>query len=586
MTQQQDKEIGMFEYRIEQCGLEKKIQSYNEPAKRYRKELLRTNSRMRHEAKKIVDFIVRREVVKNILENDILELAKWVTDPSFFEDVHRVAYDFVDKGIDVIPDSWKQADTYRAKYSDDATIVLHLLPRGLGKTNNLCIVRCLHEIIKDPYAKWLMIHSREEKAIANLHSLKSMMMNPYLAIVFPQLFADSKKKYIDRGGRITSKKINISTQLLKEDYDASDFRKEATISVGSLKSDFIGMHVEGIFGDDLVTLETSKNEDQREKLAQFFNSLGGLREYRKDGKKFMIYLVGTEYYDNSLYHDIYERDNVTFLRMPCDWWVGDRHYRLAERFTDEYLSQQKSILKSLYDSQMRMLPIPLEDDNLDIRFNKDRDVIDLTREELEYMKACSVIVTACDPAYSKRNKRQGDGKSRATITSSLYYEGVWYVFDCWQSFGEDNDSWTDIVYDKLVNNQADCFVQDAHGTQIGLFESMVNVFEKNKLSLRTFPVTAKLTAGAGKIEIANGILSEMFTREEVKIVNTDSCNLVMRELTRESSGLDIIDTLAYTFMSIHPEIELPIALARKKGRQRNKKISFLGRNKFITGRTA
>lgn len=583
MSQQQDKEIGRFERRVAECDLEPRIQALKEPAERYREDLLQNNARMRNESQRVVDFIVRREVVKTILEDDIYELAKWATDPDFFEKVHRISYDFVDKGFDVIPEEWKAADTYRAKWEKGATIVLHLLPRGLGKTNNLCVVRCLHEIIKDPYAKWLMIHSREEKAMANLHSLKSMMMNPDLAIVWPHLFADSKKQYIDRGGRITNKKINISTQLLKETYDASDFRKEATVSVGSLKSDFIGMHVEGIFGDDLVTLETSKDEAQRAKLAQFFNSLGGLREYRKDGKPFMIYLVGTEYYDSSLYHDIYEREGVTCLRMPCDWWEGDNHYRLASRFTDEYLRQQRSILKDLYDSQMRMKPIPLDGGELDINFDSSRDVVKLSPREIELMRGRGLVVTTGDPAYSRKGKREGDSKSRATITTSIYFNDVWYVIDCWQSLGEGNDSWTQITYNELVKNKADCWVQDAHGTQIGLFDSMEEAFSNAGMNMRCFPITSRLTAGSGKIEVANGILSERFMNEEIKIVKRPSTECVIRELSRQSNGLDIIDTLAYTFMGVDPDIELPLALANKSRRKNMGKISLMPGSYFKTG---
>ena len=98
------------------------------------------------------------------------------------------------------------------KFAPNATIELVMMSRGTGKTTKWTCMRALWLVINYPTYKWLVVHSDKDRAKSLLQSIKEMMMNPYLELVFPDLFTEDARMFRARGGNIlTSEKINIVT---------------------------------------------------------------------------------------------------------------------------------------------------------------------------------------------------------------------------------------------------------------------------------------------------------------------------------------------------------------------------------------
>jgi len=521
----------------------------------------------------VADFYYRREIGK-ILKEDLIWLSKWCFDmagqTSWMEECHRVAHKFFKEGESALPKKYKDAVGQGAffRYVKDAPIRGVEMPRGVGKTFTFSALQALQEVIKDPTKKWLVGHSDKLKAQKNLVSIKNTMTNPYLILIFPELFHDDLQGFKKAGGQVTSEKINIVFNEIDENGDYINYRPEATFTVASPQIDRTGFHVDGIFADDWVTDETSKSEEATDKLYEYYQGLFGLQQL---GQTFLIFITGTEWWENNLYTKLKAEDQyVSWFQMPAKWEDSKgKDRRLSRHHTNKYLDFNKAMMKKNYEPQMLMIPrshdenLNLVSDENDMLFawHGEEDVpsgVPTAMFNKENLKESGCIVSSLDPSYSNKNKSKGTDCSTATlitgvIAGSYNSDKVLYVYDVWQKLGWDLDSMDQSqqalnqMYQTYSNNisqeEIDWTVCDSQGTQKATVQDYFYKLKNNiKPSLQcSFHEKGSLMSTKGKVEKATFVLQEKFNNGQIKI--HWSLKPAIDQIMRRNSGFDVLDVL-------------------------------------------
>lgn len=512
-----------------------------------------------------------------IFKRERMEFFKWMSDPAWVFEVDFAVHDFLTTGK--IEDKWLASSENEQggffKYTPDAIIELVEMSRGAGKTTKWSALRALHLVIQYPKFKWLVASGDKEKAKGLLKSIKEMMSFPGLSLIFPDMFSDDPTIFKSRKGNLlTNEKVDIVTlnEETEEKFASGktnyEFRKEATFMVVSPGIDRTSFHFEGMVFDDLVNKETSASPEKTKELLEFFQSLFAMVQYR-DGWKFRAYGTGTEWWENSLYSILEGWGNVTIFRCPARWKYGMETQRLCRHFTDEFLESQKTLLGEWYDNQMMMKPRPYSGEILDLGFSHDRNVVTMTEDELEELKANNLVLQICDPSYSAKGKTSGDKKSRFTILNAVVTEDKFYLYNGYQSYGKDISGVKATNTEIGKREDIDYFIQDAQGTQMNFFEEQVVQMKKELQYMRHKAHTIRITGG--KQLAANSVLKELFLSGEMVVIKIkDDKNhtrvAMMQEFINQIlglSGLDFVDCAVYMVTDIDRTIDVNIARMRK-----------------------
>jgi len=543
--------------------------------------------------------------LRHIFRTNRFEFYKWISDPKWIFPVDYAVEDFLNSGAlsDVFRSSEYNDQGGYFKYSPEANIELVMMTRGVGKTTKWSAMRALQLTIRYPEYKWLVVSADKERAKSLLSSIKKMMFDtPYLALVFPDMFATNTQLFRARDGNVlTNEKIDVLTfneeteEKLKDGTVNALFRKEATFTICSPGIDRTGWHFEGIIADDLVIDETSKTPEATAKLVRYFRSLFAMKQYR-DGWQFKCYLTGTEWFVQSLYDEIKKMKNSSVFECPGKWLHDGKEVRLTRHFTDKFFEDAKDELGEWYPSQMFMKARSYEGAGLDLNFNVEHNVIEMTHDELDILKAENMVTQICDPSYTRNNKKAGDGKSRFTIMNAVVTDDNFYIYGGYQSFGEDNASIKskNIVVAKKEN--IDFFIQDAQGTQGGLYDEQIVLMKEELPYLKDFKHDRRVLVGTpGKQAVANSVLQDLFLDRQLFVVTIkgdkdEERRKVIQECINQflglSAGLDIVDCTVYMVADIERDFDVRIARINKnkKKYKRKRLLSMSGKaNRYNYG---
>jgi hypothetical protein len=544
--------------------------------------------------------------LRNIFRENRIEFMRWISSPGYFFEIDRSIDTFFKCGY-VSPMVASAAEDDQGgffKWVEDATIELVLVSRGTGKTTKWTCMRALWLVVNYPEYKWLVVHSDKDRAKSLLKSIKDMMINPYLELIFPDLFSDDAAIFKSRKGNIlTNEKINVVTfneeteETLRNGNLNSEFRKEATFTVGSPQIDRTSWHFEGVLFDDLVIDDTSRSPKVTRQLESYFRSLFAMKQYR-DGWKFRCYGTGTEWWQDSLYSIIKGMPNASVFEAPAKWKYKNKDIRLCRFFDDSMLADTKSELGDWFDSQMMMKPRPFENEELDLGFTGERNIVKMSLAELEALKAEHMVAQICDPSYSWRNKTKGDKKSRFTILHAVVSEENFYVYSGWQCYGKDTAGIKDTNRAFAKKEKIDFFIQDAQaGAQSGLFDEQIVLMRDDMPTLRYFKHDRRAIVGQGKMGVANAVLKDLFLTRDLYIVEIENdpdeervkAMKTLKEQLMGVGGLDFVDCMVYMVADIDRSFDVNIARMTKKLKHKDREqqsMSFRNNNNRVFGRLA
>jgi len=567
-----------------------KNQKYKEVKKIYK------NTKKEHMMIFVEEFVYRTEIAK-ILKEDIIWLSKWCFDAegeeSWMEECHKVAWEYLKTGGKHLPHKYRDAQGQGAFfcYDKNASVEGIEMPRGVGKTFTFSALRAVQEFVKKTDGKWLVAHSDKFKAQKNLASIKTTMLNPYLVLIFPEMFHPDLKGFTKAGGQVTTEKINIVFNEIDENGSYKNYRPEATFTVASPQIDRTGYHVDGIFADDLVTDETSRSPEATEKLYQYYRSLWGLRQL---GQPFKIFITGTEWWEGSLYNILKNLGSkVTWFQMPAQWTDSkDNDQRLSRHHQDEYLEEQKVQMRQDYEPQMLMQPRLFDEDlnlvddekSFTFRWVNEQDApleIVPVMFDKERLKQAGCIVSSLDPSYSSKGKVENSDCSKATLITGVIasdYKGdkVLYIYDAWQKMGWDLSSGKEedqalnqmfnVYASNIKNEDVDWTVCDSQGTQKATIQDYFFRLKKHvKRELQcSYHEKGSLMSTKGKKERATFVLQEKFVNGQVKV--HWRLKEVIDQIMRRSSGYDILDVLIQLCLPMNIDWEIAHSMFSNKNR--------------------
>lgn len=539
------------------------------------------------------DFFIKQMTIRKILKEDLIWLMRWMSDPTRIEEVHQTAYDFFRYGPDVLPKEYLDSIDQNGhfQWNANATRELILIPRGVGKTTVFHCGRAIHNIINHPDYKWLMVHSDKKRVLGNLKQTTSFMYNGKLALIFPHIFAENDKEYLSRGSKITQEKANIvriqDADGIKPDFD----RKEDTITLGAPGVSRTGWHFEGALADDLVTKETSYSEEVSTQIMEYVDELEGLEEYHQ-GENFKIWMTGTQWYEKNAYTKMVGRKDTSIFQLPAAWNASKGRMFVSKFLDDEKLERKIRAANMWGESQYLMIPRKFSGANDSIGFDKDRDVIyDTEGKKIEELKETCLHVQVCDPSYATKDKKEGDGKSRFTISHFFCDATTTYLYAGYSSMGESLDAVEALNAEHAERFDTDFFIQDAQGgAQGALFDSTERYIKTFIPWLRSYKISASSVTGTpGKIAVAMEVLSNLFKNSTFKVIVSEEhrqfTDLAVRQLQRRDKGYDIIDTCVYCIAGLDNnqydrENEVNTGVYRRRLKLRKKKKP---QNKLLAG---
>ena len=501
-------------------------------------------------------------IIRDILKDDFYWFIRWATDVNRVEEIHKNIIRFFETGE--LPDNYKYAEHAIFKYSKNANVQIVMMPRGLGKTTIFVGAKAVWKFLKRPTIKILLIHSSDDKVQQNLQVIKSILMSPPLALVFPELFATNVELYRNRGARLTRTKIDIPKITFSKITNDEDFvfRKEATFNTATPNIDTTGLHFNEVFADDVNNFSNSASEKQQQVLYNYITSLSGLEEYTDDNYGFPITITETMWFVPSYTTRlIEERNDVSVFIMPLTWDKDpqkDRQqheHRISKFVTDDFIRRKEQELGQWFLSQMYMVGRPREaelslvgDSNFIFAFSDETEVGDViilpfTRKEAIVN---GFVCVSKDPSYSMNNKTMDDEKSKDTTITTVFYEEKLLVIDEYQQLGGEEDALYNPLLQQCIKNKADACIVDSQGTQQFVSSTFFKKLRKDyKRTIMTIPYTKpKQTTGRTKAERAMSTLATLFTDKLILVHH--SCVRTKKQVMRENQGYDILDCLIMT----------------------------------------
>lgn len=178
---------------------------------------------------------------------------------------------------------------------------LILVYREAGKTLLLTIGAVVHEILKDPNIRILIVSKTCGQAETFLRGIKKRLMEPRLVEIFGEQISYDKWD---------TREINVAGR--------TSAAMESNVTTVGIDGAVVSKHFDMIICDDLVTLDNSRTQTQREKTQQwFYTEL--MPTLEKGGR---ISIIGTRYHWGDLYgHFIRNEYKDKHLIIPA----LDRH---------------------------------------------------------------------------------------------------------------------------------------------------------------------------------------------------------------------------------------------------------------------
>lgn len=526
-----------------------------------------------------IQYLALRESLNFIFERNYILLAKFISDPNWIEESHLEVFKFIETGE--LPEKYKYATEAQGgmfKWEeptgdpDETRVIVIQLPRSYGKTFNYQTVKTISDVMRDPFCKTLVIHGDKVRAIQNLDAVKHQVTNNvWLRILRPDLFLEGKKAYVDRGGKITSNKIDLSFSASLNEFDADSLRKESTWRAASPQMSSEGDHVDYLSVDDIVDRKISQSEVKCEEIRNYWTSLFGLRVL---GRPFTIVLTNTEFGKNTPLKDIRDAAHVIF-KCPAEWYdpQGNR-YQLSLKYTPKYLAEQKRQMKDDFGPQFLMIPRDDETKDKLIDFQnyifscKDEESLHFgnrvtyidgkavnytaTNNKLSWgrydLESRGCRVTIMDPSYS------GDGKNSASskiaIMSGILRDNKLFVLRSYFKKGYNLNSLNDgdVALNQIYNTikeeceewKSDVIIIDSQGQQKAIAQQWFSRLKQEGIDTMGIYHTKRIPA-ADKLTRAREILGSFF--EEGRILVHQSLKDVIAEINRDTEGYDFLDCL-------------------------------------------
>jgi len=506
-------------------------------------------------------YYTRRQLVREVVQSSRWWLARWATDHRVLEEHHRHMYEFFDKDAQALPERIRRNSGSQGillRDDPDARYFMVVAPRGFGKTNSYLGVEAVRDIINWPKNKYLVTSWQVDYAFAVIRMLRGIIFNPAMELIYPELFSTDKETYTLRGGRIKKDEINIIPEPRETDkYDASSsMRKESTFDTSALTSEKTQRHYHGVLYDDLGVRKNTRTAESAEGINNYIDGLAGLREKNigQTTHPFWYKGTGTYWYVPGPIDHMLETKACKFFIMPMTYQHNNKKYRLSKEFTDSEIESRKKEFGRFFKSQCYNEGMSREDIDLDLGFSHDKNVVTLSHDEAQYLWRNSVHLQICDPAYSRKNKKRGDGKSRFTVTEALVTEDTTYYYHVFQSPGEKNKRIRSINLYMAEKFDIDAFIMDAQAAaQHGLAQEVCELLCDEFRKIWTYAhASSPLTDTADKIDVANEILSDRVQEKQVVVAEfpptfpvPNNSKLIASQLAGESPGYDIVDTVVY-----------------------------------------
>jgi len=332
-------------------------------------------------------------------------------------------------------------------------------------------------------------------------------------------------------------------------------RKENHFQVGSVNSEMGGKHFTYFMVDDWHLDKNCNSVEKNNANKKAFYKIFSL----DDRSGYMqMEMVGTEYWDDSLYVDLKKKSNFFYICKPA-YDVDNDIYNFPEVLDEEELAFLKETLPpGEYNSQYQMTAYSRDQElnlveNNDFLFAfKDEQApagiehIDITRAE--FMRHAGII-TSKDPSYSKINKSSRD----ATVTAGVL-NGVTYYIDEFRTTGGRTEEIYQYLKQQVARNKSDVVIVDSQAYQFNTALDFRDWLDRDGLEVQNFIMYKKPKIDTkGKVETAIYFLQGKFP---FQIRVHYSLKHLIAEIRREETTFDFIDTMVQV-ASIRPSfIEL------------------------------
>lgn len=208
---------------------------------------------------------------------------------------------------------------------------LQLAPRGFGKSTVLNITRAIHEVLRNPDVRVLIVSNTQLQAEVFLREVKNHFEhNPLLRAVF--------------GDFVSDQKWDVREVIVRPRRSRA---KESTLSCVGVGGPVVSRHYDLILADDLIDEESARTEGQRDKVqSSFHQSL--MPTLEPHGR---IHVLGTRYHYQDLYGHLIETDYQDCHQVVRA--IGhDGTTPWPEKFTLDWLARRRRAMGTiLFNSQ-------------------------------------------------------------------------------------------------------------------------------------------------------------------------------------------------------------------------------------------
>lgn len=203
---------------------------------------------------------------------------------------------------------------------------LQLAPRGYGKSTVCNIARVVHEVVRDPNIRILIVSNTQLQAEVFLREVKyHFEHNPRLRAVFGDFVSDTKWD---------TREIIVRSR--------TSHAKESTVSCVGVGGPVVSRHYDLIVADDLIDEENSRTEGQRAKVREWFYR-SFLPTLEPHGR---IFVLGTRYHFEDLYGQL-----ISAEYQDCHQVVRaigpDGSTPWPEKFSLEWLEERRRSMGTL-----------------------------------------------------------------------------------------------------------------------------------------------------------------------------------------------------------------------------------------------
>jgi len=214
---------------------------------------------------------------------------------------------------------------------------LILLPRGHLKSSLVTVGYSLYRIVKDPNIRILIVNATHEMAKTFLNQIKNHLRR--------------NRHLIKYYGHLTENADKWSETAITIPLEDSFAKKEPTVTVFGVESNWVSQHYDLILLDDLVCRENIGTKDQIDKVITAYRDIVDLADPGTE-----IIVIGTTWDDSDLYSwirnpenyaaqnfEVMKREAVTdveFLETDTGWEIRGGHILWPQRFDREELTRR------------------------------------------------------------------------------------------------------------------------------------------------------------------------------------------------------------------------------------------------------